>query len=264
MTATNTHSSNNTADAQFLAPQTHQPAGVVKFKIAQFRGAVSTLNWSRTDLHGSTRSEWLKQDVRSRLQRHIDAVEKMLPHVAARFAHDIDHARSSIQSAAEMIARWAEAKASENAGAVRADKPAAPPAMASLIELFGEPIHTVTRADLIEMGDLVDVSATAKEAGFKIPVALTRAVWADCVEWFPLDTKRTGAAQDEAGRLWDVLCIAMFAAQQNKSAGVLTYQLRRVARDGHGITPQLVDLKMICSGGDNGEPVITILQPLED
>ncbi|RUR71848.1 hypothetical protein EJP67_32860 [Variovorax guangxiensis] len=136
--------------------------------------------------------------------------------------------------------------------------------MASLIEFFGEPIHTVTRADLLEMGDLVDVSTTAKEAGFKIPVALTRAVWADCVEWSPTDTHRTGAAQDEAGRLWDVLCIAMFAARQNKNTGLLTYQLRRVARDGQGLTPQLVDLKMVCSGGDDGEPVITILQPSED
>ncbi|WP_325176197.1 DUF6573 family protein, partial [Xanthomonas hortorum] len=44
-------------------------------------------------------------------------------------------------------------------------------------------IHSHTRANLLEDGDLVDVSALAREAGFKVPVAVTRAVWADCVAW---------------------------------------------------------------------------------
>ncbi|PXV79112.1 DUF6573 family protein [Nitrosomonas eutropha] len=38
-------------------------------------------------------------------------------------------------------------------------------------------IHTHTRAQLIEDGDLIDVSETAREAGFMVPVAITRAVW---------------------------------------------------------------------------------------
>jgi hypothetical protein len=36
-------------------------------------------------------------------------------------------------------------------------------------------IHRYTRADALRDGVLVDVSATAREAGFRWPVALTRA-----------------------------------------------------------------------------------------
>jgi hypothetical protein len=51
---------------------------------------------------------------------------------------------------------------------------------------------------------LIDVSPTAREAGFKYPVALTAAAWAKCVAVPP------GAlCQDEAGRLWDVLTSAI-------------------------------------------------------
>ena len=42
---------------------------------------------------------------------------------------------------------------------------------------FGPAISTYTRAQAIEDGILVDVSDTACEAGFTIPVAVTRTVW---------------------------------------------------------------------------------------
>jgi hypothetical protein len=42
-------------------------------------------------------------------------------------------------------------------------------------------IHRYTRADAIRDGVLIDVSATAREAGFKYAVALTAAAWAQCV-----------------------------------------------------------------------------------
>ena len=42
---------------------------------------------------------------------------------------------------------------------------------------FGPVIFAYTRAQAIEDGILVDVSETAREAGFNIPVALTRTVW---------------------------------------------------------------------------------------
>jgi hypothetical protein len=61
-------------------------------------------------------------------------------------------------------------------------------------------IHSYTRADALRDGVLVDVSAVAREAGFRYPVALTRAAWERCV------TVPPGVpCQDEPGRLWDVL-----------------------------------------------------------
>ena len=59
---------------------------------------------------------------------------------------------------------------------------------------------TYTRAQAIEDGILVDVSETAREAGFKIPVAVTRAVW-DSLVALPEGYQ---GFQDERGRLWDV------------------------------------------------------------
>ena len=42
-------------------------------------------------------------------------------------------------------------------------------------------VHRYTRADALADGVLVDVSAVAREAGIKFPVALTRAAWERCV-----------------------------------------------------------------------------------
>jgi hypothetical protein len=42
-------------------------------------------------------------------------------------------------------------------------------------------IYRSTRAEAIRDGVLIDMSATAREAGFKYPMALTAAVWAQCV-----------------------------------------------------------------------------------
>lgn len=48
----------------------------------------------------------------------------------------------------------------------------------------------------------------AAEAGFALPVVITRAAWDEAVAWTASDTKETGAPQDETGRLWDVLWMA--------------------------------------------------------
>ncbi|MCP4286877.1 MAG: hypothetical protein GY792_20935, partial [Gammaproteobacteria bacterium] len=56
--------------------------------------------------------------------------------------------------------------------------------------IFGEVISTYTRAQAIEDGVLVDAGPTAKEIGFRFPVALTSAVWADCVAWTDSDSQK--------------------------------------------------------------------------
>jgi len=75
---------------------------------------------------------------------------------------------------------------------------------------FGNVISTYTRAQAIDDGVLIDAGAMAREAGFKWPVALTSAVWADCAAWSE-DDNRQQAYQDESGRLWDVLFMASHA-----------------------------------------------------
>src|SRR5947199_346622 len=72
-----------------------------------------------------------------------------------------------------------------------------------------------TRAQAIADGMLVDVTATAREAGILYPVALTRAAWERCVSVPP-----GVACQDEAGRLWDVLFLLALAARRSEGAEV--------------------------------------------
>jgi hypothetical protein len=81
-------------------------------------------------------------------------------------------------------------------------------------------IHRYTRADAIRDGVLIDVSAVAREAGIRYPVALTRAAWERCVAVPP-----GVRCQDEAGRLWNVLFLLRCAV--GRSAGATGDPLRR-------------------------------------
>ena len=134
---------------------------------------------------------------------------------------------------------------------------------------FGEVIYCYSRAQAIEDGVLIDVTQTAKEAGFCWPVALTRAAWEDCVAWTDQDNRRQ-TYQDESGRLWDVLWMAAWAIRQDRApvrseAGTeLKFSLYRVPRGYTRTKARLATLKLIAGPGDNGEPVITILMPNED
>ena len=82
-----------------------------RLKIADFRGLVDSLNWSRNDLTGGTREEFKRQDIPGRLGRSIARVEGALPLVPARYASDIESARSAIEYAQRVIERWHAAPA---------------------------------------------------------------------------------------------------------------------------------------------------------
>jgi len=125
--------------------------------------------------------------------------------------------------------------------------------------IFGDVIYSYTRTQAIEDGVLVDAGPMAQEAGFKWPVALTSAVWEDCVVWTDADSEAQ-VHQDQTGRLFDVLFMARHAihASRNESDRLMV-QLYRVPRDGQSTDAEITTLKMIVGPGDNGEPVITIL-----
>ena len=131
---------------------------------------------------------------------------------------------------------------------------------------FGEAIDTYSRAQAIADGLLVEVAeGIAREAGFTVPVAVTAAAWADCVAWSDTDNQRTGACQDEQGRLWDVLWMTRCAVRgAPRGTERVRVPLYRVPRDGREVRPQPVTLVAWCGPGDHGEPVITIMQPGED
>ena len=122
-----------------------------------------------------------------------------------------------------------------------------------------EVISVYTRAQALEDGVLVDVSATAKEAGIRFPVALTAAVYGQCVE---VPEGITG--QDEAGRLWDVLWMFRCAAAKFDGSTLLFKLYVRNHNRERLDSRDLVTLKAECGPGDDGEPVLTIMLPDED
>jgi hypothetical protein len=93
--------------------------------------------------------------------------------------------------------------------------------------------------DALRDGVLIDVSATAREAGIRYPVALTRACWERCVAVPP-----GVACQDEAGGLWDVLFLLALVARRSDGDEVRFAVHAR--NDDRERTPPLVRLKAIC------------------
>jgi hypothetical protein len=120
-------------------------------------------------------------------------------------------------------------------------------------------IFRYTRADAIRDGALIDVSAVAREAGFKYPVALTAAAWAECVADPP-----GVECQDEAGRLWDLLWLLRCAILGSRDGAREVRFAVHVRNDNREGTPPLVRLKALYGPGDQGEPVITVMMPDED
>ncbi|MEV4562063.1 DUF6573 family protein [Kitasatospora sp. NPDC049285] len=138
--------------------------------------------------------------------------------------------------------------------------------MKSLTELYGESIHEFTRADALRAGELVEVpQSLAQEAGWRWPVALTRAAWGDCVAWSSeADERHPGHGQSETGRLWDVLRMAFYAVRSaNPGVRGVPFEVLRIPTDGPSRATR-ARLAVHCGPGDSGEPVITIMQPDED
>ena len=119
-------------------------------------------------------------------------------------------------------------------------------------------IFAYTRTQAIADGVLMDVTPTAKEAGFRYPVALTAAVWSKfvCVPEGVED-------QDETGRLWDILCMLRFAIRRAHNGSELLFSLH-VRNDNRPSTPPLIRLKAVCGPDDDGQPCLTVMLPSED
>jgi hypothetical protein len=101
-------------------------------------------------------------------------------------------------------------------------------------------ISRYTRADALRDGVLIDVSATAREAGIRFPVALTAAAWQECIAVPPGVT-----CQDEAGRLWDVVWLLAGAIRRGSAGEELRFAVHVRNDNRHG-TPPPVRLRPVC------------------
>lgn len=126
--------------------------------------------------------------------------------------------------------------------------------------LFGDVIFGYSRAQAIEDGVLVDVSAFAKTF-FKYPVAVTCALW-ELLEVKP--DPRLYADETYLTKLQD-------RTRSNLQGMLLSFlrSLRKQANKDMLIFSGLcngasVSLKAVCGPGDDSEPVVTIMFEHED
>ena len=123
--------------------------------------------------------------------------------------------------------------------------------------LFGPVIYAYTRAQAIEDGVLIDVTETAKEAGFKLSVAITAALHGRLTP--TLADQNLG--QDYDGRLWDVLWLAAFTVKlADPGMDTVTFTVALQEAEGKSGQPHNTDLRLraVYGPGDEDEPVVTI------
>ncbi|MHB8618438.1 MAG: DUF6573 family protein [Chloroflexota bacterium] len=111
-----------------------------------------------------------------------------------------------------------------------------------MISFFGEPIHVVSRQDLIDEGILVDVTEWASadkgfHGGFACPVSMTRRLWE------ALTPPPANHVESLRGRAHDVLFLARLALCRTKDGRQADYTVKvgrrnillRATVDGDGV-----------------------------
>jgi hypothetical protein len=124
-------------------------------------------------------------------------------------------------------------------------------------------ICAYTREDALEDGVLVDVSRIARVNGFKIPVAVTDSVWGDLEAAVPSAPRTTravppGMVTTSPTPLEHLLRSCHTAARLGLDGSTTYFAIGW--KKGEAKTEYWAR----CHGGDNGEPVITIMQIGED
>ena len=117
-------------------------------------------------------------------------------------------------------------------------------------------IYAYTREMAISDSILIDLSDIAKEAGFKVPVAVTTALY----NRYLVPTERQkNKGQDTDGRVWDMLMLLNMRCRENKDDTI--YFSASMQMDS-GV--KRLEMKAMIGPGDHGEPIITIMLPNED
>lgn len=124
-------------------------------------------------------------------------------------------------------------------------------------------IVATTRADLIESGDMVIVpEALSQEAGFKFEVGITRSLWETAVALRGEDEQ---SGQSIEGRIWDLLHMTALKAKLAHPESARVYPRVTVSRFSEGKMEQnTIDFIAHIGPGDNGEPVLTFMLPIDD
>jgi len=126
-----------------------------------------------------------------------------------------------------------------------------------LKDVFGDVVHSYTRARAIEDGVLVDLNQVipVNESGYRYPVVCTAAVWSIIDK----AVKNKNHCNDLQGVVWDILHMSRnYVIRRWTTGGIFRVIIKGAGRK------SLYDLKIECGPGDNAEPVLTIMFPEED
>lgn len=120
-------------------------------------------------------------------------------------------------------------------------------------------IFKYSRKDALDDGVLIDISELAREAGFKLPVAVSDNLYHGYLKPSPELAKE---GQSLNGRLWDTLSVLRYTIKASPATDRLSFTVLFVqAPDAE---PAPVELLVVCGPGDSGEPVITIMVPSDE
>lgn len=122
-----------------------------------------------------------------------------------------------------------------------------------------QPISVYTREDALQDGALVDVTKEAKESGFKIPVAMTAALYG-VVKDIPKRKMLSDLDSEVRGRLHDLLTMTFLKAKLSAGGSVIYPSVLMAMPKGK----RLLTFKAVVHSGDNREPVMTIMREEED
>ena len=119
-------------------------------------------------------------------------------------------------------------------------------------------VFEYSRAQAIEDGGLVDVTEQAKATGFKVHTVVTGTLYHGYIVP-PAGLVPEG--QSVAGRLHDVLTLALFAARASKGTDRVYFKVDFLMAPGKSET---VDIIAHIGPGDSPAPVLTIMMPEDD
>jgi hypothetical protein len=119
-------------------------------------------------------------------------------------------------------------------------------------------IYSYTRAQAIADGVLIDITEQAKATGFKLPTVVTENLYHHFIE---PPAGLTGEGQSVAGRLHDLLTLALFAAKTAINSDRVYFKVSFLMSRGRSET---VDVIAHIGPGDTAAPVLTIMLPEDD
>jgi len=119
-------------------------------------------------------------------------------------------------------------------------------------------IFSYSRADALADSVLIDITAAAREHGFKLHTAVTDSLFNGYV--VPPDGLE-GEGQSVEGRLHDLLTMAMIAARKGLEQDRVAFEVLFLMRPG---ALEKVTVVLHVGPGDQGEPVLTLMLPGED